>query len=91
MSPDIGNALFEFFGGILIWLSVRKLHQDKQVKGVHWAPITFFCLWGYWNLFYYAHLDQWYSWAAGINVTFANTVWVGQMIYYAVKEKNEAV
>lgn len=86
--PDAVNACFEFFGGTLIWLSVKKLHKDKMVRGVHWAPVAFFSAWGYWNLFYYAHLDQWLSWIGGVNIVLANSVWAGQMLYYVRKEKH---
>jgi hypothetical protein len=80
--PDLINGLFELIGGLLIWLNVFKLYIDKQIRGVHYAPMVFFMLWGYWNLYYYAHLDQWISWAAGINIVTANTVWVCQLVYF---------
>lgn len=82
MSPDIINAIFEFGGGCLIWLSVRQLWKDKELKGVHWAPIIFFWAWGVWNLFYYPSLDQWWSFTGGLWIVVANGVWMGQILYY---------
>ena len=89
MTPDVVNGLFETGGGILITLSILRLHKDKSVRGVHWAPVMFFALWGYWNLFYYPHLEQWVSFVGGTLVVTANTVWLGQMIYYIRKEQCE--
>lgn len=82
MSPDIANALFEFVGGALIWVNVLRLHKDKMIRGVHWGPTGFFAAWGLWNLFYYPHLEQWWSFAGGCFIVTTNTIWVAQMIYY---------
>jgi hypothetical protein len=87
VSPDTINSTFELVAGCLIWLSVRKLARDKKVLGVHFAPISFFALWGFWNLYYYPAIDQWWSFFAGINVVTANTVWMVQMIYYEWRER----
>lgn len=87
MTPDVMNGAFELLGSIMLWLNVRKLHQDKEVKGVHWTATCFFMLWGYWNLFYYPSLDQWWSFAGGISIVAANTVWLAQTLYYLRKNK----
>lgn len=89
MTPDIINGAFEIVAGILIWASVHRLHKDKKVRGVSVATISVFMLWGYWNLFYYPHLSQWWSFAGGVGVVIANTVWVTQMIYWNHKEKKK--
>lgn len=87
MMPDLINGLFELGGGFLIWLSVLKLHRDKVVRGVHWAPVLFFASWSIWNLYFYPSLGQWWSFAAGINVGIANFVWAYQIVRYWGKEK----
>lgn len=79
---DLVNGLFELVGSVLIWLNVRQLHRDKMVRGVHWAPIAFWMVWGWWNLFYYPSLGQWLSFWGGVSVVIANSVWLAQMIYY---------
>lgn len=86
MSPDQVNGLFECFGGVFIYLSVAKLSKEKKVRGVSWLHAGFFALWGYWNLFYYPHLEQWVSFVGGILVVLMNTVWLGQLVYYTRKE-----
>lgn len=80
--PDIINGLFEVSGSIFVALSIRKTYKDKAVKGVAWITIVYFSAWGYWNLFYYPHLEQWWSFAGGILIVAANTIWAMQIIYY---------
>lgn len=53
LSPDHVNALFEFGGGSILLLNVRRVLHDKLVRGVDWRVMGFFALWGLWNLFYY--------------------------------------
>jgi hypothetical protein len=89
MYPDLINGLFEFLGGVLICLSIYKLHKQKIVRGVSPLPVAFFALWGYWNLLYYPSLHQWFSFFGGLVVVTANTIWVIQMYYYLRKEKRK--
>ena len=80
---DIINASFEFVGAFAVLLSVRKAYQDKQVHGVSWLHVAFFTAWGFWNIYYYPSLDQWWSFAAGVFLVVVNCIWVGQLIYYS--------
>lgn len=82
MIPDIVNALFEFGGAVVLWRNVYQLHIDKEVKGVHWLPVAFWSAWGVWNVWYYPHLDQMFSFYAGIFVVLTNLVYLTQMFYY---------
>ncbi|KKM10365.1 hypothetical protein LCGC14_1721930 [marine sediment metagenome] len=82
MWPDIVNGIFELFGAPFICLSILYLHKQKSVKGVSWIHVFFFTMWGYWNLFYYPHLEQWYSFFGGIAIVIANTIWLYQLLYY---------
>lgn len=82
MSPDHINALFELFGGFVIWKSIILLYRQKQVRGISIWTISFFVSWGFWNLFYYPHLNQWWSFLGGCNIGLANSIWTSQMIYY---------
>lgn len=81
--PDVVNGLFETFAGAFIFLHIRQLYKDKQVKGVSIVAAVFFASWGYWNLFYYPHLDQWISFVGGLGVVTMNTIWCAMMIYYS--------
>lgn len=85
--PDLINAGFEAFGGLFVLNHCRVLYKDKVLKGVSIASTVFFSLWGMWNMFFYSHLDQWFSFYGGLVITLANALWVGMMIYYYNKNK----
>lgn len=85
--PDVVNGFFELAGGAFVALSIRRVVKDKSVRGVSLHAAVFFAAWGYWNLFYYPHLGQWFSFAGGIGVTACNTVWVVLALWYKRQEK----
>lgn len=85
--PDLINGLFEVFGGAAVLGHCWQLLKDKQVKGVNMLSCFFFTAWGYWNLFYYPHLNQWLSFAGGILIVLGNTLWLGLIIKYKRLEK----
>lgn len=96
MIADIANGAFELCAGIIIILSILKLHKDKLVRGVAWPMVAFFAAWGAWNLFYYPNLGQWFSFAGGVLVFVTNLIWTAQLIYWTrrerlLKRKNEGV
>lgn len=85
--PDLINGLFECSGGFFILLSVLQLYREKLVRGVSWKHAAFFSTWGYWNLFFYPHLDQWLSFAGGAFLVAVNTLWLAQIVYYRRAER----
>lgn len=76
MSPDLINGLFEFLGSMAVGLSICKVLKDKDVAGISWWQVWFFQLWGFWNLYYYPSLDQPFSFAGGVALAAANTVYL---------------
>ena len=80
--PDLINAVFEMGGGVLLFLNVRGIYRDKEVKGVRILPTSFFMIWGVWNLYFYPAVGCLLSFIGGIVIVTMNTIWVGQMIYY---------
>lgn len=80
--PDLINGLFELVGGFVLWANVVKIRKDKMVRGALSLVTLFFTAWGYWNLFYYPHLDQWLSFFGGLNIVAANTAWFYYMNKY---------
>lgn len=84
--PDFINGTFESLGGFAIAFSVRNLYLSKVVRGVSWPHVAFFTAWGLWNLFYYPHLGQWFSFAGGFALVSINAVWLAQIAYYLRKE-----
>lgn len=83
-APDLINGIFESIGSLFILLSILKLHRDKLVKGVSWIHVGFFATWGYWNLYYYPHLEQWVSFWGGVGIVITNTIWSVQLVYYTI-------
>lgn len=84
---DLINATFEFGGGLAIFDHCRTLYRDKQVRGASWIATAFMTLWGWWNLYYYPHLEQWISFFGGITIVTANTLWISLMVYYIRRER----
>ena len=84
---DHWNAALEFGGSLFICISIRKLLQDKLVRGVSWVHVSYWSLWGFSNLIYYPALGSWWSFYAGIACTMANTTYVTLLIYYTLREK----
>ena len=87
MWQDGINGLFELLGGIFVLLNCIKLYSDKKVKGVSFIAMAYFVLWGYWNIYYYPHLEQWISFAGGLTIVAMNTLWIVMGFYYIRKEK----
>jgi hypothetical protein len=79
---DVVNGSYELLGAPFILLSVIQLAKEKKVHGVSWLHAGFFATWGMWNLYYYPHLEQWFSFVGGIAIVTVNTFWLGQLIYY---------
>lgn len=80
--PDIINGFFELFASGFIILSILKVWKNRSSAGVNWLHPAFFLAWGFWNLYYYPHLDQWFSLIGGIGVVVCNTIWVTLLFKY---------
>lgn len=87
MTPDSINGLFELVGAGLVWLNVRRLINDGEVKGVCISIQGFFAAWSAWNLYYYPHLDQWWSAAGAAAMSMGNLTWF--VIATGLKRKNK--
>lgn len=81
-TPDLINGLFETVGGLLILNHCRAVLRDKSVAGVSIISTVIFTSWGFWNMYYYPHLDQWLSFSGGLIIVSANSLWVYLMIKY---------
>jgi len=83
INNDKINSVFEAAGGAFIVFSILQAWADKSVAGVSLWHVSFFAVWGYWNLYYYRAIHQRFSLWASIGVTVANTVWLALLIYYS--------
>ena len=79
---DAINSAILALCSITLWLNVQRLYRDKQIRGVSWMPTLLFAGWGYWDLYYYPHLGQWFSLVSTISITAANTLWVMMALKY---------
>lgn len=82
MTPDVINGLFEFVGSVLVWMNAYRVYTDRGYAGIYPPTVVMFWLWGLWNLFYYPHLGQWWSFAGGCSIVAANTIWFILMRQY---------
>jgi hypothetical protein len=71
---DAINAVFEGGGALFQLMNVRQILRDRTVRGVHWLPLAFWTMWGFWNVIYYPSLNQWLSFCGGLGVVVVNTV-----------------
>ena len=85
---DAVNGSFEFLGALAIARHCYVLYQHKLVRGVSWASTLFFFTWGVWNVYYYPHLGQWWSFAGGLAICAMNFLWVSLMAYYILRERH---
>lgn len=78
----VNGVLCEFIGSCALLKNVLKLHVDKMVRGYHWSATAFFMGWGYWNIYYYPSVGDWWSFTGGLFVVSINTFWLAQMMVY---------
>lgn len=82
MTPDLINGLFEFAAAIFILHNCRVLYGHKQMRGMSTWSTVFFTAWGGWNIYFYPHLDQMWSFYGGVCVVTVNLLWIAMQLYY---------
>lgn len=82
ITPDLINGVIEAVAGLFVLNHCRVLYAHKETRGVSIVSVIFFMLWGFWNLYYYPHLNQPISYYGGLFVVAANVVYVGMMFSY---------
>jgi hypothetical protein len=85
MTPDTINALFETSGALMTWANVYRVWKDRGYAGVYLPAIVVFGSWGFWNLYYYPHLQQPWSFVATLVMVSANCAWIALMLYFGRK------
>lgn len=81
--PDMVNAGFEAGAGLAVLAHCATLYRDKEARGLSIPAVVFFTVWGFWNVFYYPHLGQFWSLAGGIFVTLANLIYLALLLAYS--------
>ena len=74
---DLINGSFEAVAALFTLNHCRVLLRDRAVAGVSIASMAFFTLWGVWNLWFYPHLGQTWSFAGGVLLTYSTAAWFG--------------
>lgn len=82
ITADAINGTIEAFAGLFALNHCRVLYAHKETRGVSLVSAMFFTLWGFWNLYYYPHLNQPISYYGGLFVVVANIIYVGMMVVY---------
>lgn len=82
---DLINGIFEALGSIAIWTNVARTYKAKGYAGFSIWSTVFFTSWGFWNTFYYPHLDQWLLFAGGVLIATANVAWITLLLKYGKK------
>lgn len=88
--PDIINASFEGLASLFILNHARVLWQTRQADGVSLLSTAFFGVWGFWNVYYYPHLEQMFSFYAGLAIMAANLFWMYSIWVIRAVEKSLA-
>lgn len=86
MNPDYVNAGFNLIAGFFILNNCRVLLKQKLVRGVSVVSVTFYFLWGGWNIYWFSYLDTPWSLYAGLFEMMSNCLWITLMIYYKHRE-----
>ncbi len=88
---DTVNGLFEILGGFFVFLSIRTLIRDKELKGYNPATIGFFTAWGFWNLYFYPAVGATLSFLGGIVICLTNIVFIFLIFYYKWRNNNDKI
>lgn len=86
MSNDLINGLFEALSGAMVLNHCRAIIKDKCVAGVSIISVAFFSAWGFWNLYYYPSLGQFWSFVGGMFIVISNMAWLLLLIKYRHKD-----
>ncbi len=82
MIPDLINASFEMGASVIIWINVYRILKDKKVMGLAWKSWIFYSMWGFWDFYYYTHLNQPISFWAAVILSVGNVTWVSLAFKY---------
>jgi hypothetical protein len=85
--PDFLNGSLELVCAGMLYLDVRTLLKHKTVQGISIIARTFFWGWSIWNLWWYPHLHQTFSFVGALAVMLPQTFWLGMLIRYKTKKE----
>ncbi len=86
---DVVNGIFELGGSIVIWMNVKAILRDREIKGVDWRVTVWFTLWGFFNLILYPLLGMVWSTIAGAILCLGNLTWVFMAYRVVTSDKKQ--
>lgn len=78
---DSITSFFQVGAILFLLMNIRKLLKDGESKGVSIWMIVYFTAWGYWGIYMFWTLGQFWSMIANTGVALAHTLW----LYFAIK------
>ena len=82
MSSDQINSIFAFVGCFFIIMNIKKIYNDKEMKGMEWySPLFFYCGQA-WGAYFLYTLGQWWSFSSALMFLSCQLIWYAMMIYY---------
>jgi hypothetical protein len=79
---DAVNGFFELVSAFMVYLHIRVIKKDKEVKGMSIVPIVFFTVWGFWNIFFYPYNGLYLSAIAGAVLALVNSYYFYLIMKY---------
>lgn len=79
---DLTGGMFQALGGLFVLNSCRHVLKDKAVAGVSILSVAFFTTWGAWNLFFFWHLHQLWTFAGSVPIVSANVWYIFLLMKY---------
>ena len=69
---DFINAVFNSVGAFFIILNAIDIHRRQTVAGHTYPSTIFFTAWSIYSVFFYAHLQQFWSFSISVVMAIAN-------------------
>lgn len=73
---DLINSLFQAGAIFFLCLNIRQIVIHSELKGVSIFMIVYFTVWGYWGIFMFYTLHQFWSMVTNIGIATAYTIWL---------------
>ncbi len=91
LTPDMFGGIWLITGAIVICLSIRRAHIDREVKGVSPSIAIFFALLNVYYCWFYFYLGQWWSFWGALSLCITQLFWWGQMMHCNWRNRKNAV
>lgn len=87
MIADFIMGLIQLVSAGFMGISVWQLYKAKLVRGISAITVSFWVAWGFWDLYYFPSLGQWWAFAGAVAVTLINMLYVYLIVTYNRRER----